>query len=308
MSAVKVEDIAHVRFRAPDLNRMRVFLSDFGLTSNVAADGTLYARGRGGAPFLHATELGEAGFTGLAFRASSVADLEAFARLEKTDVKPLEAPGGGFVVRTVDPDGIAVELVAGQRFAPAEPFAPRVPSNDAESQTRFDQVKRVGSGPAHVVRLGHCVLNVTNFRDSERWYKDRFGLLTSDEVALSPEFAIGAFLRCDRGSLPSDHHTLFLVQSPNGPGFNHAAFEVRDFDDLAAGHDHLKAQGYQQKWGIGRHILGSQIFDYWCDPWGHTVEHWTDGDLVTAGFGPNKVGMQELLGVQWGPPAPPSMA
>ena len=32
-------------------------------------------------------------------------------------------------------------------------------------------------------------------------------------------------------------------------------------------------------------MLGSQIFDYWRDPWGHTVEHWTDGDLLDAGWG-----------------------
>ena len=34
--------------------------------------------------------------------------------------------------------------------------------------------------------------------------------------------------------------------------------------------------------GIGRHILGSQIFDYWQDPWGDKHEHYCDGDLFTA--------------------------
>ena len=49
-------------------------------------------------------------------------------------------------------------------------------------------------------RLGHCVLNVKNFRESEAWYKSRFGLITSDEINPgSPEQALGAFLRCDRG-------------------------------------------------------------------------------------------------------------
>ena len=34
-------------------------------------------------------------------------------------------------------------------------------------------------------RLGHCVLNVKNFSESEAWYKSRFGLITSDEINLS---------------------------------------------------------------------------------------------------------------------------
>jgi hypothetical protein len=98
------------------------------------------------------------------------------------------------------------------------------------------------------------------------------------------------------------------VQGPKGPGFNHAAFEVRDLDDLMSGHDFLKEKQRHAEWGIGRHILGSQVFDYWRDPWGHTVEHWTDGDLFTADDPPGKQGLPELLGVQWGPAAPPTMA
>ena len=89
-------------------------------------------------------------------------------------------------------------------------------------------------------------------------------------------------MRCDRGATPTDHHTLFVAQLPSGPGFNHAAFEVRDIEDVLSGHNLLKAKDYTPAWGIGRHYLGSQVFDYWRDPWGHTVEHWTDGDMFTA--------------------------
>jgi len=307
MSIIKAEDIAHVRFRAPDLDRMATFLQDFGMSTSLSSDGVLYGRGAGGAPFVHATYKGEAGFAGLAFRASSRADLEMIARSENKKVEPFNAPGGGFVVRLRDPDDFPLEIVAEQTSGRPEPFDAREPWNSAENHARLRAVKRIGTGSSHVVRLGHAVLNVSNFRNSERWYKDRFGLLTSDEIRVSPEFALGAFLRCDRGSMPTDHHTLFLVQGPKGVGFNHAAFEVRDLDDLMLGHDYLKTKGYAQEWGVGRHILGSQVFDYWRDPWGHTLEHWTDGDLVTADFGPNLQGLQELLGVQWGPPAPPTM-
>jgi catechol 2,3-dioxygenase-like lactoylglutathione lyase family enzyme len=151
------------------------------------------------------------------------------------------------------------------------------------------------------------VLNVADFRASEAWYKSRFGLITSDEIALSPDFSVGAFLRCDRGDTPTDHHTLFLLQAPTGAGFNHAAFEVIDFDDLMRGREHLLAVKAHPEWGIGRHLLGSQIFDYWRDPWGHTLEHWTDGDLFTAADGSNTATLPDLMAVQWGMQMPATM-
>lgn len=50
-----------------------------------------------------------------------------------------------------------------------------------------------------------------------------------------------------------------------GPKFHvhHSSFEVHDFDAQALGHQWLKKEGYELAWGVGRHVLGSQIFDYW---------------------------------------------
>ncbi len=307
MSTIKIEDVAFVRFRAPDLVEMRKFLDEFGFVVVEDTVTRLVARGSGPAPVTHITELGDAGFSGVGFRAASEADLETLARAEGVPVGDFDAPGGGRRVVLTDPDGHTVEVVAAQ--SPADPIAiPQAQAwNRADLRARVRAVKRIATGPASVVRLGHVVLNVSNFRSSEQWYKDRFGFITSDEIQLTPEFSIGAFMRCDRGDTPTDHHTLFLVQSPKGPGFNHAAFEVADLDDLMRGHQTLKDAGRHAEWGIGRHILGSQVFDYWRDPWGHTLEHWTDGDLFTAADGSNKATLQDLLAVQWGPSAPPTM-
>ncbi|HET6970366.1 MAG TPA: VOC family protein, partial [Phenylobacterium sp.] len=250
---------------------------------------------------------GEPGFAGVGLRAASLKDLETLAAAEGLATQPFDAPGGGRVLVLSDPDGHRVEVVAGQSPADVLPLPDPQPWNLANRRDRNRKPKRVQAGAAHVVRLGHVVLNVSDFRRSERWWKDRFGLVTSDEVQVSPEFTLGAFMRCDRGDTPTDHHTIFLAQGPRGPGFNHAAFEVADVDDLMLGHEHLKAAGRHAEWGVGRHILGSQVFDYWRDPWGHTLEHWTDGDLFTAADGPGTATLQDLLGVQWGPPAPPTM-
>ncbi len=307
MSVIKVEDIAHVRFRAPDLGRMAQYLADFGLLPADARTDRLYVRGRGSAPFVHVTELGEPAFLAVGFRAQSLADLAALSTATGAPVEDHDAPGGGRIVRLKDPDGHGVEVVAGQ--SPAAEVAIESPPawNSAHGRPRLRTVKRVAAGSATVMRLGHAVLNVSDFRASEAWYKGLFGFLTSDEIAVAPEFSLGAFLRCDRGDTPTDHHTLFLAQLPTGPGFNHAAFEVQDLDDLMRGHAHLKAAGADPEWGVGRHVLGSQVFDYWRDPWGFTLEHWTDGDLLTAADPPRKASIQELMGVQWGMPMPSTM-
>jgi catechol 2,3-dioxygenase-like lactoylglutathione lyase family enzyme len=301
MSLIKIADIAHVRFTAPDLAEMRAFQEEFGLRPVASPEGVLYARGTGTAPFLHAASQGEPGFAALGLRADSLADLEILAKAEGVAVENFDAPGGGQVVRLRDPDGNLVEVVAGQTPAAPLPLQAETPRNTALAHERLGRPVRLGAGPAHVARLGHAVLNVADFRASEAWYKSRFGLITSDEIEAAPGVAIGAFLRCDRGDQPTDHHTLFLLQLPTGPGFNHAAFEVAGMDDLMLGHAHLKAAGRRPAWGVGRHILGSQIFDYWKDPWGHELEHWTDGDLFTAADASHTASFAELLGVQWGP-------
>ena len=59
MSVIKIEDVAHVRFRAPELGEMRAFLGDFGLAVTEASEARLVARGSGASPVLHVTELGE---------------------------------------------------------------------------------------------------------------------------------------------------------------------------------------------------------------------------------------------------------
>jgi catechol 2,3-dioxygenase-like lactoylglutathione lyase family enzyme len=192
-------------------SQMEAFLNDFGMVRAARDETTLYMRGEGSDPFLHVTHKGEPGFAGVAFRALSVADLEKLAGKAGAKVEALEGPGGGKVVRLKDPDGFSVEAVAGREAAPVvEPPAGPV-MNDSRAHPRSNAPKRVRQGASHIRRLGHCVLNVSNFRASEAWYKEHFGFITSDEIKMSPEFSLGAFMRCDRGDKPADHHTLFLL-------------------------------------------------------------------------------------------------
>lgn len=304
-TGINVRDIAFVRFGCPDLAVMKSFLEDFGLRQSdgaAATDDVLYMRGIGSSPFLHVTHAAdEASFLGVAFLADSVADLELLARTEAfSDVEELEGPGGGKVVRTVDPDGVNVEVVAAR-----EPVA-RIGAPAVADSNRIDRTSRTGAplrlveGPAHVARLGHCVLDVVHYPTTSAWYAEHLGLVVSDEVMLDETKPLGAFMRCNRGADYVDHHTMFFVGAGTAR-FNHAAFEVANLDDLMLGHSHLASRDHTHHWGVGRHILGSQVYDYWTDPFGHVLEHWTDGDLFNNTSPPNQATLQDLLGSQWGP-------
>ena len=47
-------------------------------------------------------------------------------------------------------------------------------------------------------------------------------------------------------------------------------------------------------------LLGSQIYDYWTDPWGRVHEHWSDTDRLNVKNGSNLISAEEGLVSQWG--------
>jgi hypothetical protein len=86
-------------------------------------------------------------------------------------------------------------------------------------------------------------------------------------------------------------------------GYVHSAYQLTDLDEVAAGGEYLRERGYRHSWGIGRHIQGSQIFDYWRDRDGLMFEHYTDGDLFDSSVEPGWAPMSASGLSQWGPKA-----
>jgi hypothetical protein len=120
----------------------------------------------------------------------------------------------------------------------------------------------------------------------------------------SRDHIIGSFNRCDRGDEYVDHHTLFCVMNERA-GMNHVSFEVPDVDAVFKDHEYLAGLGkYEHMWGVGRHLLGSQVYDYWCDPWGRVHERWADTDRLNARSGTNLLSAEEGLVSQWGEDPP----
>lgn len=300
-----IVDLAYVRFQVPDLARQESFLRDFGLQT-WHDQNVLYARGTDASAYVYSAVEGDAAFLGLGFEADSQAALENTAAIDRVSIQDNRAPGGGLIASFTDPDNRQVDLVWGMDKAPAMAVPSRSPLNDGDHRPRLGERVAYVTQAHDVKRLGHCVLSVADFRAAQGWYSERFGLISSDEIyAGAEDNVIGAFMRCDRGAAYVDHHTLFLLGTGQ-PGFDHAAFEIANWDRLMAGHFSLQKAGYTHSWGVGKHLLGSQVFDYWKDPHNFTLEHFTDGDLFNVEFGSHKAPIDALLGSHWGPEGAPN--
>jgi catechol 2,3-dioxygenase-like lactoylglutathione lyase family enzyme len=301
---IAIEDIAYVRYRAPDLDLAQTFLTDFGMTPALRTPDTLYMRGTGSRSFVHVTERGVLACLGFGLQAGSKADLQKLAAEMGARVEDNLEPGGGHCVRLVDPAGFKVEVLWGSTAQ--QPLATRAPIsfNFGSSRVRHGSTVRLEQGPSHVLRLGHLVLRVPSFKASYDFYSRVFGFKISDSYFVGePDNTAAAFMHAGLGERYTDHHTIALLESPT-TGFDHSAFEVLDWDDLVMGHHHLRKKQYKHSWGIGRHIHGSQIFDYWRDPFGSKIEHWTDGDQVNDAYTQGHEHFAPSVLAQWAPPLP----
>jgi len=306
-SIIKVRDIAWIRLRAPDLDRAERFLTDFGLACSARTDRALYMRGSDPAHHIHITELGDPKVLGIAFHAEAEADLHRLAQRAEgaSPVMTLEQPGGGRVVRLTEPNGFPIEVVHGVATLPPLPVRTSV-LNTGPERRRLGELQRMEVRPSQVKRIGHAVIATPDIAGSVAWVQRHLGFVTSDDVHAEgdPGTLLASFNRADRGAEFVDHH-IMMFSRHDRRGLNHVSFEVQDVDDLFAGHDHLAARGeYRHLWGIGRHLLGSQIFDYWQDPWGRVHEHWTDSDLLNDATPSRLLPRSQGLKSQWGPQAP----
>ena len=302
-----IKDVLYVRFSVTDLQMQQQFLVDFGFKAEIN-DGLLIARGTDANPYIYiAEQSSEPAFVSVGFAAKSEAVLRNIAANDGVPIETNDLPGGGLMARLTDPNGFSVEVVANLADSPFLTAASRSGLNDGLEKHRLGERVTFAEPDSLIKRLGHVVLMVTDFNETLEWYQKRFGLLISDEIIMDNEGkqeTLGAFTRCNRGEEYVDHHTLFLINADRA-GFNHAAFEVTNWDALMSSHYKLMKAGHHHSFGVGKHILGSQTFDYWKDSDGFMLEHFTDGDLLNESFGSHKRGLEDLLGTHWGPDGMP---
>jgi hypothetical protein len=305
---IKVRDLAWLEFEKPDLERAEQFAHAFGFATSYKDDKELHLRGTlGGTPAVIVRTGARSRFTGPAFVAADESDLVRFANHLGLTLQPLPELLGGVTVDTVDPSGDRVRVVAGCHRLPAVSGQTPLVHNFGDEMSRVNDTVRPVREPAKVERLGHVVLQSTRYQEALDWYLTNLGLIVSDFMYYDGQRERGptmSFIRCDRGSEPADHHTLAMTLGPR-TRYVHSAYQVADLDALAAGGEFLKDAGFRRSWGIGRHIQGSQIFDYWRDDDGFLVEHYADGDMFDNTLEPGWAPMTASGLAQWGPPATP---
>lgn len=167
--------------------------------------------------------------------------------------------------------------------------------------------QRFHDGPALIHKLGHFGYVHRQFDEELKWYTDNFNFVPSD-ILHHWDFSkidVMTFMHLDLGKEYSDHHVFFMQRAPpeaTKTYIHHSSYEVEDLDTQLIGHHWLAKKGWKSVWGVGRHVLGSQIFDYWQDPSGFKIEHYADGDLVNADTGTKRDVVGPLS--VWGPELP----
>ncbi|MCJ1297874.1 hypothetical protein MMC08_000662 [Hypocenomyce scalaris] len=314
---IRIMKLVFMRYQHPDLQEITTFLRDFGLTVVKKTETEAWYRGYGADQYVYYIRKGPREFLGGAFAVESFEELEKATRIPGAQVigngieEMKDAPGGGHIVTVTDPEGFPISLIYGQAPAQAQSMPEKIILNDEIDKPRARKFQRFSPGPAAVHKLGHYGLVVYDFEKQFSFYTKNFNLMPSNMLYIpgadgKPQ-NVAMFAHIDRGQELVDHHSIFLVSLPpdaTKPHVHHCSFEIHDFDTQALGHDWLTRKGYKSAWGLGRHIIGSQIFDYWWDPNGFMVEHYIDGDVVNQDTPVSFDPAASAKDAAWGPDVP----
>ena len=129
-------------------------------------------------------------------------------------------------------------------------------------------------------RIGHVVYNhsAEQREMAVAFYTERLNFRVTDAVS-----GLGDFLRCDGSTY---HHNWFLLNRGDKVRFNHAAFEVKDFEQIILGGKYMRERGWSSSRNPGRHNLGSNLHWYFHSPLGGEVEYFSDMDRMDDNWKP----------------------
>lgn len=172
-----------------------------------------------------------------------------------------------------DPDGITVQLVAADKVTPSAAAAIEPAPACINAVGAAIAPSRSKSASIRPRRLSHLLLFSSDVDRSLRFYTDVLGLRLSDRSQDLIAFMHGAH--------SSDHHLLALVKS-EAPGLHHSSWIVGNVDEIGSGMEQMFAAGFNEGWGVGRHVVGSNYFYYARDPWGSFAEFSCGIDYIDA--------------------------
>ena len=261
-----LNSLLDLELAVPDPSGLEAFWNRRGMVTT--GPGTLGTKDR--ASQLRLREGGYRHVSELRLGCESEADLDDIAaRLDRLGVASTRIDGS---LRCADPI-LDHEVVID--VAEAAPLTPP-PSRELNGPGELTRVNRRSPAAVRAAdiaprRVGHVVFGSTDVAASRDFYTDGLGFKISDVVG----DGLGYFLRCS-----TDHHNMLLMPAPV-PCVNHYAVEMNDIDAIGlAGMDVVGEQPESSVYGIGRHVLGSNLFWYLLDPAGGMFELFSDMDQI----------------------------
>ena len=128
--------------------------------------------------------------------------------------------------------------------------------------------------PVSPARLAHVVFTVTKEmgRPTSDFYVERLKFRISDRVLDN-----GDFLRAPGAH---DHHNLFIQHRVNRLTFNHAAFEMDNFDDVMRAGQYVHSRGWATAIEPGSHFVSAQKYWYFKNPCGGEAEYYSTDRII----------------------------
>jgi hypothetical protein len=198
--------------------------------------------------------------------------LDAIAAELSTDRQVSEGPDGA--IHTTDESGYAIA------FAVADPAEVQPDPRRANMSGNVDRWNSPleAYGRARPIRICHVALDIEKEgRDkAQAFYADRLNFRPVDVV-----LKMGTFMQFDGDW---DQHNFLLIHRSDCWGINHAAYEVRNFDEVVEGGNFMLDRGWEEARYVGRHVLGSNVYRFFYAPTGGRVEYVADMDRVDDSY------------------------
>jgi catechol 2,3-dioxygenase-like lactoylglutathione lyase family enzyme len=167
-------------------------------------------------------------------------------------------------------DDVLMEIRVGPKLSPGE--MSRIAPPAYEPGVANAPYRRLAN-KVRIDRLSHILLFTSSMDKAIDFYTRILGFRLSDRSS-----DVVGFLHAVHGS---DHH-MFAFAKSEQTGFHHASWIVPSIDDIGLGGMVMADNGYKKCWGTGRHVLGSNYFNYIQDPWGSWCEYACGMDYIPA--------------------------
>lgn len=154
---IRLKRLSHVRYQHPDLEKLHSFMLDFGMQMAKRTTEEAWYRGYGPDNYVYYARKGPKAFLGGTFEVESLEELQKASKIPGAgDINPMDdAPGGGFLLTIVDPEGFQVNLIYGQQDKRSLSIidSEELASNYPDSKHRVRKFNRFQPGPAAVHKV-----------------------------------------------------------------------------------------------------------------------------------------------------------